>query len=587
MVLSTAGSAQHPQQAVALAPAAPWQHQRFWTGPAASQLLSQVVALPRQRMCLFEAQLLSPSLSFLWDHQVQGRPVLPGTALLELAQVTAHMLAGSAEQPGSAATSSLLLQGCSIPAPVTLGASAAAMQLQVQAGLGDGSLVVRGMQSRNTHLTGHASQHRQAHLQQAGSSNAAPMPLATLLLNTTAVGPMAFQTASLAVDPRKLTDGFCSHPAVVDSSLHLGASLARPSSGAAPVIRVPVGVQALATGGEWQPRQADLWAACRLHGVPAAQGPAVSSYTLRQAAAPAAAAAVDVSGLEARPIQLPAAAKAQLFSSSTAAKATQQAAAEAADVPLLYEVRWEASSQAAQHRGLAQPAPGGIRLAIKSGQARQARILSSSSSSNAVAPLVRLLAHLQQVTQSGTAGASIQLSTCGATQAYAGVTTAPVTTAAAAAWGMVRVAASEAPDASWAAVDRDGLAPGSQQGASEAADVAGSLVRHGLALRPMLLPSAGAGQESSSEPTACLSGRVLVTGGLGGGSAGMGLWEQRVCSRPPITHSDRCLPRFALQALAFCLPPGSPSSPACNRCCWGARVPWRLPSRSCCWPTPP
>jgi hypothetical protein len=189
-------------------------------------------------------------------------------------------------------------------------------------------------------------------------------------------------------------------------------------------------------------------------------------------------------------------------------------------------VRWEAASRAGQYSSEQQQRQllaASMGLAVGksgSGAAAQQQIMpvdSSSCSGDVVWPLASLLARVQREVRSGTAGSRIRLATQGAMHAASSLAAPAVSVAAAAAWGMLRVAASEAPDAKWAAVDLDSLATDSQLAAGEAADVSGSLVRHGLALRPMLLPSLADGAVPfSTEAPAALSGRVLVTGGLGG-----------------------------------------------------------------------
>lgn len=522
MLLGREGSAEHPQQAAVLVQAAAWQRSRLWTSPVANYMLAATQS--QHRACLFEAHLLAPGLSFLWDRQLNGRPVLPGTALLEMAQAAVQMLAGIADQPppGAASRSMLLLQDCSIPAPVMLSAAAAAMQLQLEAGLGDGSLVVRSMQARTTHLAGCASQCSQArsHVQYAAAARSG-LSLAVLLTRAAPAAPSAFQTGSLAIEPRAHIDGFCSHPAVVDSSLHLGASLDQPAAGVAATIRVPVGIKALAAGSTFQPHAAEAHAAGRLHNVPTAQGPATSSYAIWQGAAPIGAAAVVVSELEARPIKLPTATKAQLFPAAAVAATHHTSEPQAAaEMPLLYEVCRQVYSQVDQQgSGALLASRSCFQLVMEpngSGASAQRQLIPcGGTAGDAAAPLSRLLAHLQQAASGQTSGASLVLASCGGMQHGGSLPPVAARPAAAAAWGMVRVAASEMATMRWAAVDLDSQAAGSQM--QTAVDVAGSFVSANAVLRPMLLPcAAGQAAGMQSAPAVAAAGMVLVTGGLGG-----------------------------------------------------------------------
>lgn len=531
MLLATAGSSEHAGHAAVLAPGGKWQRTRFWPSPATHVMLSRSMALPRMRSCTFEAQPLAAALSYLWDHQVQGTAVLPGTALLEMAHAATHLLASSTDQQQPAAAGSdalLLLQDSTIPAPVVLSAAAAAMRLQVEVRLNDGSLALRSVHTQSTHLASRTGQcchpgFAGQPASQAGRPASITAQLAPLLICSAAPGQRAFQTGGLAVDPRRHTDGFRCHPAVVDSCLHLGASLAQlPASGAAPSIRVPVGLKALATGGSFQPLPAmELHGACEVHGPPDERGTAVSSYRLQQAAHGSAAAAVALSGLEARPIRLPAASKVQHFPAVAAAAGTAAAEQEPAahGVQLLYRVLWEAASPAGQQgSGPAGSCAVRATVAISRGGLAEERlhIPAAGGSAAAVAPtLSHLLAALQQAARSRLSGANVCLTTIEAMHGGSRVAAPRGSAAGAAAWGMLRVAAAELPTASWAAADLDCHAVGDW--AAVAVDVSGTVERGALALRPMLLPvSDGHAVADRAEPSVNLAGRVLVTGGLGG-----------------------------------------------------------------------
>ena len=518
-------------------PSGSWR--RLWPAASPSHLLPSAAALPRQRQCLFEAQLLAPPASFLWDHSVHGRPLLPGSALLEMALAAAHSLATPPTQPAASVT--LMLADCAIPAPLALSASPSAMQLQVEVGLRAGSFVVRGLRSKSTHLSGRVSRFLQrtdagctavCEGTQRLTEAAAQLPAALLV----PWGQRAFQTATLAVDPKLHTEGYRSHPAVVDSSLHLGATLTQPTLPGVGSIHVPVAVEAFASNQEFNPHLAELATQCRLESRPASGAAGiVSTYTVHHSSAGAsAAAAINISGLEARSIKLPAASKTMpLFPAIAAAASSasgtavslqhqqQHAAGAAAEPLLLYQVQWEVERQAGQYsseRSLLHLRTSSIAMTVKRGSNIAQQLAIPTAGSGEVQPLARLLAHLQNGIRGGTAGSRVRLATHAAMPPDTVSLEAPVVNlAAAAAWGMLRVAASEAPDAKWSAVDLDSQATGSHLAAGEAENVSGSLVRHGLLLHPMLLPSAsdGAAAVSPEQPSA-LQGKVLVTGGMGG-----------------------------------------------------------------------
>ena len=531
MLLAPAGSSDHAGHAAVLAPSRPWQRTRLWPSVVPHAMLSRSASLPRMRSCTFEAQLLAAGLSFLWDHQVQGTAILPGAALLEMAHAAAHLLAASTDQQQAEAAGSdaaLLLQDSTIPTPVVLSATAAAMQLQVELRLNDGSLALRGVHAQSTHLATRTSQWRQADLGQqparrAGVPASVAAQLASLLARSAAAGQPAFQTGGLMVDPRRHADGFRCHPAVMDGCLHLGASLAQlPASGSTPDIRVPVGLKALTTGGSFRPLPAlELHGACLVHGPPDERGTAVSSYRLQQAARASAAAALALSGLEARPIRLPAASKVQHFPATPVAAGTAGTEQEPAErvLQLLYRVQWEAAGPAGQQRSAAaRRSAAGAAVAISRGGLAAER-LHIPAAAAAAPTLSCLLATLQQAARGGLSVASVCLATL-ETQHAGSRASAPLSsTAGAAAWGMLRVAAAEVPSATWAAADLDCHAIGGLAAAAAAAavDVSGTVERGGLALRPMLLPVSGRHSVAHCpEPSISLAGRVLVTGGLGG-----------------------------------------------------------------------
>ena len=516
--------------------------------PAPSHLLAKAAPAPRQRLCLLEAQLLGPALAYPWDHRVAGRPLLPGSALLEVALAAGHSLLGSAAPGGL----SLAAQRCSISAPLALSGSPGAMVLQAEVALPEGSVTVRSKASRTAHL---ASAVRQCparlELPSAGvpREGCSPSRAAAAVLGAAAqqqkLRQPAFQVGALAVDPTMHMDGYyCQHPAVVDATLHLGASLAPAASAAEEAasaggqpdpsaIRVPVGVEAVACGQQVAPWHARLHALGQLHSLEAG-GTATSSYTVQQGgepgsngAAAAAGAAVQIAGLEARPLRLPAApAKLQLFPTVAVASSRQPAAADR-PLPLLYQVGWEVH-RLASHAPLVAPLlrlPATISLAARPAGAATASLGARAGAGGAAAAVSRLLSGLQQLVRMGSKGGSAAVATLAAVAHTGGSPArqhgAGVPEAAAAAWGMVRVAASEVPDTRWSLLDLDLHAPGGGQAPGAAEDVSGTLLRSGLLLRPMLrtaLP-AGALAPANTGPaplTAFCGGRVVVTGGLGG-----------------------------------------------------------------------
>ena len=521
MLLGRTGGSGHDQQLVA---ALSWQRGCFWPSPAPLRLLSRAVFVSRrQTSALLEAQLLVPALSFLWDHLVQGTAVLPGAALLEIAAAASHLLSSSSDQRAAHNSNSLLLlRHSSIPAPVVLSGIAMSMRLQAEVQHADGGLTVRSIHAKSVHLTSRISQCAESAVERQPSSDstaAAPSSRLELLLRSSP-GLQPYQTASLAADHVWHTDGFLCHPAVVDSCLHLGASLAQPSiSGSAPPMRVPVGLQALMAGNGFQPAAAlELRGACKLHSMPTEQGPALSSYQIWQAASGSSTAVtVALAGLEARPIRLPTTGKAQLFPAAAVAAADAASGTQPQeDAQLLYHVRWEAFTPSGELGRAASCQSQPAMLTVAKNSTPVNLQLSSGLKAAQPAPLLSgLLAALQQAANQGLSGADVALATHGAMQGGNSMPAPSQGAVGAAAWGMLRVAASEVPHASWAAVDSDWHA--ACRHSAPAVDVAGTLERGRTTLRPMLLPAPQHSATSGGlELLVPLAGRVLVTGGLGG-----------------------------------------------------------------------
>lgn len=472
---------------------------------------------------------MAPALSFLWDHQVQSRPLLPGSALLEMAMAAGHMLATSIMQRDS--ETSTLLAECTIPASATLSDSPAAMQLQLVLGLREGSYTISSVHSRITHLAGGTRNCSHDHRSKTFASVVPANTETTVQLSAMlAAGPvrevrLASQLGCLSINPVVHTDGYCSHPAVVDGCLHLGASLAQSSEGDMSRITVPVVVRSYASTREFKPN-ADMntYASCRLSQI-SLDGASVSSYSLKSAFAKTA--VTEIADLEARPMRVMAATrKLPIFvrKESSAVVSNEHSGEVGAIAPrLLYHVLWEADSMTGQYNQEArqqQEHANAIALAVKVHINTLMQLVatparSHSSSADAAMPTSQLLSLLQEVTGRGRRGTQIRVATTGAVRAGPSLMGPSAGHSSAAAWGMVRVAASEVSNARWALVDLDSQASISQTAAGEAVDVSGSLVRHGVTFQPVLLPLTSRQTATPTLETAQQT-MMLITGGLGG-----------------------------------------------------------------------
>ena len=67
--------------------------------------------------CRFAPQLKAPALSFLWDHVVAKRSIMPGAGMFEMTACAARSLAPEGARIG--------LTGVTIPSPLALSGAAA------------------------------------------------------------------------------------------------------------------------------------------------------------------------------------------------------------------------------------------------------------------------------------------------------------------------------------------------------------------------------------------------------------------------------------------------------------------------------
>jgi acyl transferase domain-containing protein len=126
------------------------------------------------RSVQFEVQLSHPSVAWLFDHIVGGRPVLPGAAYLEVA------LAAGRQLLGSSYAADLALTAVSISAPLVLpGGPAAAARVQLVVGIDPATGVVSiSSSSSSSGLTASSTTHVRGSLTRISSStDGALLPL--------------------------------------------------------------------------------------------------------------------------------------------------------------------------------------------------------------------------------------------------------------------------------------------------------------------------------------------------------------------------------------------------------------------------
>jgi hypothetical protein len=289
--------------------------------------------------------------------------------------------------------------------------------------------------------------------------------------------------------------------------LHIGAALA--ASAQPGETRVPTAIGAFSPRKELAAGQQDAWASAAVS-AQLLDGSAASNYRLSAADSAAEGALVELAELQAKAVNL----------ASMAADSAGQARKEDVQPRMLYRLTWQAGMPAKS------TATGKLWLSSSSRhiwqQAAAGQCIRSSTHllAHAGASCLADVAVLQHVLTRGKAGAAagLALVTTGAQQqqeSICGPGRSGADGSAAAAWGLVRVAAGERPDLAWAATDVQPEQAARAAGALPQADAFGSACSFGAVLSPRIL--AEHGRNSSGEPFASADrGRAIITGGLGG-----------------------------------------------------------------------
>lgn len=445
------------------------------------------------------------------EHQVQGKAIMPGAGLLEMADAAGHLSKNHAASSLEKTASGQVLSRCVISAPVFLITATMANHLQVS--LDKGRVVVSRPSTQTTHMT--------SYVQQCWSSSdgtcAHPQPLHpdhTKTLFSEAILCRSqhelTQTAHLHVDRLWHMDGYCSHPAIVDGCLHLGASLAHISTEQV-ALRVPATVDLYSATTHVEHGPWNFHAKCQLHGQPTLRGSAYSSYSMQGNNGEFSRRYVN--GLEARPIPLKEEARDQ--------PAVQNAVE--SKLGIMYNTEWEA----VWPRSELDPGTGAVELPaalcshcslLQTCEPTQMRLSTCSKRAcpaNVVAPLSAILPRLQQATQGSAAGdRNVQVVGCSSGWCSYDLVAAPVNLVGAAVAGMVRVASSEAAK-HWFVTEVDHVA--SDGFFVKEHDSAGTRIWHAVALRPLLKPLVHTrAKPQSARPPVSFDGVVALTGGLGG-----------------------------------------------------------------------
>ena len=410
------------------------------------------------------------------------------------------------------------LLACVIPAPLRMQPAAPA-PVQCTLGLSAGAVEVSSSAPGGrqlAHLRASASRIAPARQAPATLDHSLRMqPIAVAMAAATAAAAqraarLPAATAGIALHAAQPASGFLAHPAVTDSMLHIGAALA--ASAQSGETRVPTAVGAFSPRKELAATQQDAWASAAVS-TQLPDGSAASSYRLSAADSATEGVLVELAELQAKAANL----------ASMAAASAGQARKEDVQPRMLYHVTWQAGMPAkspvndlpwlrSRERHVWQQAAAGQHI-------RSSRHLLAHASASCLAD-VAVLQHMLAQSKAG-AAAGLALITTGAQQQQDSICRAgrPIADSnAAAAWGLVRVAAGERPDLAWAATDVQPMQAAHAAGAVPQSDAFGAVSASGAMLLPRIL--AEHGRDSSEEPLASAAGgRAVISGGLGGESS--------------------------------------------------------------------
>ena len=302
-------------------------------------------------------------------------------------------------------------------------------------------------------------------------------------------------TAGIALRPAEHASGYVAHPAVVDSMLHVGATLAASlEQGAAAETRVPTAIGAFSPHTELC-GVPGAWASAAVTGqLP--DGSATSSYRLSADSSPGCAVSLD----ELR-------AKALDHVQAAAASPGK----ENVEPHLLYKLAWQSSAPTASTGQRSTPLRVHRWLGASTGMRVPGRRRVAAAAS---ATCLADMAVLQQA-MAKSASTGLSLATSGAQQQEDSICRREWQASDAAGWGMVRVAAGERPDLAWAAMDVQPVLADGARCAPPRMDAFGALVTSGTVAVPRILAHHHGDRLLHDDHTAS-GGRTVITGGLGG-----------------------------------------------------------------------
>jgi hypothetical protein len=311
--------------------------------------------VPQAQHATFVCALASAPLAYLWDHQVSGRPLLPGAAFFELAATAAAALCAGHH-------AALALLGAAIPAPLVLPLTGSSRELagalHVTVSVAAARLEVASLSTAGGRPAVHlaagicavAAAAPQRAVASAGVTKALLPTLPALPAQPAAAASAAAAAAAYGcvAAPSHDASVHALSPAVLDNCLQLGAAAPKDQ------LFIPAGLKALVIPARAAPRSSHQAVARPVPGV-AQQGATFTNYSL---CASSGAAACQIDSLEARPL-------------AGAGRRAAAAAAKEGELQdqLMYQVDWllHSVAGAATVTAAGSEARGGLRLAASAG----------------------------------------------------------------------------------------------------------------------------------------------------------------------------------------------------------------------------
>ena len=484
------------------ASAAAWERRRHWFAPPAQRMLLRHTSAGGASH--FSCRLAVAQHAYLWQHCVNGRPLLPGAAMLEAAYAgAATLLREESEQQAA-------LQGAAVMAPLLLRPpTAASVQLSVEVAHGCGEVRLASQLHHGAptvHLSAGAAALAAVHaVLPARQPSSCRMQLCSILQPHQHAASATYwrgEAVGSLCHPLVLPacDSYHCHPAVVDAATHFGAAFDL-HSGSAP--RVPVGLgsytaSAAGVAGTAPAQRFTISTAAQLQ----VDGSRMSSFTI--------AGAVSLGSLHSRPLGSKGAAGQPAAQSALASRCFS------------YQTQWQAAAALAPVGTASSQAPL-LRLQADAGSVRVAA--GAGLPQAALRSYAAALRMLQQGLRPGrqhTLTATVATAACqqGHPLASPASSSSVAAAGAAAVVGLLKVAAREEPAWQLGVAFVDPAAAVSHQATSNAVQpqsVHGAAAAASIRMQPLLqLTNQQPGVSTAVPSAGPASGCHVVSGGMGG-----------------------------------------------------------------------